>query len=89
MLYIPVVILALIFGFILSAFNKPNKYDYNESYKDSYLILKYINECFSSINSDLLKDYKQALKANRVSLAIGKTEYDASTNKLTYNSKAI
>lgn len=89
MLFIPVIVLALIFGFIINAFNKPDEYDYNEAYKDSYIILKYVNECCSNIDNTLLKDYKQALKDNRVSLAIGKTEYDASTNKLTYNSKAI
>ena len=89
MLYIPVVALALIVGVILNAFNKKDKYDYGEAYKNSYLILKYINECFSSINPALLKDYKQALKENRISLAIGKTEYNASTNRLTCNSKAI
>ena len=89
MLYIPVVAIALIVGLIMNVSNKPNKYNYNEAYKDSYLIIKYINECFSIISPSLLKDYKQALKDNRITITLGKAEYDANTNKLTYNSKAI
>ena len=89
MLYIPIIALALIFGFIFNAFNRQDEYNYHKAYKDSYLIIKYINECFASISPDLLKDYKQALKANRVTLTIGKAEYNASNNKLTYNNKPI
>ena len=89
MLYIPIIAIALLFGFILNAFNKPNKYNYYEAYKDSYLIIKYINECFASISPALLKDYKRALKDNRISLTLGRATYNANTNKLTYNKKAI
>ena len=89
MLYIPIIAIALIFGLVINAFNKQDKYNYNEAYNDSYLIIKYINECFSSINKALLKDYKRSLKDNRISITLGKAEYDASTNKLKYNNKSI